>query len=199
MVNEESEQVMNKVFVGGSRKISRLNAHITQRIDRMIEKGLSVLVGDANGADKAVQLYLKDRQYGLVEVFCTEGSCRNNIGGWLVRRVPAPGNSKGFTYYEAKDKVMADEASIGFMIWDGKSLGTLMNVFRLINQRKTVVVYATPIKEFLNLKDGDDWESFLARFGRELRRRIEARMATNERGSLSSNQVRLFSNDKLTA
>lgn len=189
---------MTKVFIGGSRRVSRLNAHITQRIDRIVEKGLTVLIGDANGADKAVQLYLKDRQYDLVEVFCIEGSCRNNVGSWPVRHVPAPSDRKDFTYYEAKDKVMADEASVGFMIWDGRSLGTLMNAFRLISNHKTVVVYGTRVKEFSNLKDDTDWGRFVAGFGKELRRRIEARVGSDERRSLPSNQVSLFSNNKMT-
>lgn len=48
---------MTKVFIAGSRQLSRLNAEVKRRIDTMIEKGFTVLVGDANGADKAVQRY----------------------------------------------------------------------------------------------------------------------------------------------
>ena len=54
---------MKKVFIGGSRKISRLNESLRQRIDQMIEKNLQILLGDANGADKAVQAYLDEREY----------------------------------------------------------------------------------------------------------------------------------------
>ena len=43
------------VFVAGSRQISRLPAEVRSRLDTMIEKGFQILVGDANGADKAVQ------------------------------------------------------------------------------------------------------------------------------------------------
>jgi hypothetical protein len=48
---------MKKVFVGGSRKISRLNEQVRKRLDQIIEKQLQVLLGDANGADKADDLY----------------------------------------------------------------------------------------------------------------------------------------------
>ena len=72
---------MTKVFIGGSRRISRLDADVKRRIDRMIEKRLQVLVGDANGADKAVQEYLRTKDYDLVEVFCSGDACRNNRGG----------------------------------------------------------------------------------------------------------------------
>ena len=54
---------MSKVFVGGSRRISRLNEQVRRRLERVIEKNLTVLVGDANGADKAVQKYLAERNY----------------------------------------------------------------------------------------------------------------------------------------
>ena len=50
------------VFVAGSRQISRLPAEVTSRLDTMIEKGFQILVGDANGADKAVQRDLSSRQ-----------------------------------------------------------------------------------------------------------------------------------------
>lgn len=190
---------MKKVFIGGSRRVSRLNSDVTLRLDRIIEKGLPVLVGDANGADKAVQQYLRNRRYDHVEVFCVEGSCRNNVANWPVRHVPAPNNRKDFSYYEAKDKVMADEASVGFMIWDGKSLGTLMNAFRLLCQRKTVVIYATRGKEFFELKGEADWERFATHLGKELRRRIEARVGLDSRRFPMSNQVGLFSNSKQPA
>jgi len=56
-------QPVTKVFIGGSRRIIRLDAEVKRRIDRMIEKPLQVLVGDANGADKAVQEYLRSKSY----------------------------------------------------------------------------------------------------------------------------------------
>jgi hypothetical protein len=189
---------MNKVFIGGSRRISRLNLEVRKRIDRIIEKHLSVVIGDANGADKAVQNYLKSRQYDQVEVFCVEGSCRNNAGNWPLRPIPALNARKDFTYYETKDKAMADEASLGFMIWDGKSIGTLMNVFRLLSQHKKVVVYAVPVKEFSNLRNEADWNRFLMRFGNDLRRRIERRADSGDREMSIANQASLFSNNKFS-
>ena len=70
---------MKKVFIGGSRRISRLDDDVTRRIDRMIERELSILIGDACGADKAVQTYLSEWQYLNVTVFCTGVQCRNNV------------------------------------------------------------------------------------------------------------------------
>ncbi|HET9227171.1 MAG TPA: putative addiction module antidote protein, partial [Thermoanaerobaculia bacterium] len=67
---------MTSVFVGGSRKVSRLSVDLRRRLDQIIDKKLHVLLGDANGADKAVQAYLKERSYPNVVVFCTGGECR---------------------------------------------------------------------------------------------------------------------------
>jgi len=52
---------MRNVLIADSRRISRLNAAVKLRLDTMIEKGFAILVGDANGADKAVPRYLAER------------------------------------------------------------------------------------------------------------------------------------------
>jgi adenine-specific DNA-methyltransferase len=134
-----------------------------------MEQGFPVLVGDANGADKAVQKYLQSRGYKAVEVFCSGGECRNNLGKWPIRAVATSQTRKNFEYYSAKDEEMAQEASVGFMIWDGKSAGTLANAARLLRQGKKVVIYFTPEKRFLTLRAEDDWERLVSNCGREVR------------------------------
>jgi len=164
---------MTSVFIGGSRRITRLNGAVRKRIDRIIEQDLPVLVGDANGADKAVQRYLHSKGYRNVEVFCSGGRCRNNLGDWPLRAIPVKGRKKGFAFYATKDRAMAEGATYGLMLWDGKSRGTLMNVFRLVRRNKKVVVYESPSKTFLELHGPNDWEELLSRCPDELRRRIE--------------------------
>ncbi|HMD83438.1 MAG TPA: hypothetical protein VKO18_01915 [Terriglobia bacterium] len=152
---------MMKVFIGGSRRVSRLDERVKGRLDEIIRKQLPVIIGDANGADRAVQDYFHQRAYEQVEVFCTEGRCRNNVGNWRIRPVPAPAGGKhDFEYYAAKDRLMAEEGSIGFMLWDGKSRGTLANVLRLMEQGKKVVVYLAPSKQFTTLRNMSDWVQF---------------------------------------
>ena len=163
---------MTKVFIGGSRRVSLLNADVRRRIDRVIEQGFPVLVGDANGADKAVQKYLQGRGYRAVEVFCSGGECRNNLGKWPVRTVATRQARRDFDYYAAKDEQMAQEASVGLMIWDGKSAGTLANAVRLLRQDKKVVIYATPAQRFLTLKAEADWEHLVSTCGRDVREKI---------------------------
>ncbi len=153
---------MTKVFIAGSRQITRLPAEVKARIDTMIDKVFEVLVGDANGADKAVQSYLAEKAYPHVLVHCMERHCRNNVGHWPTREVPAPKGARGFDFYSTKDRVMADTAEYGLMLWDGKSKGTINNVVNLSRDGKPVVVYVAHKKQFLTVKAFGDLRGVLA-------------------------------------
>jgi hypothetical protein len=182
---------MTKIFIGGSRKISRLNSDISCRLDRICESELRVMVGDANGADKAVQSYLQNKNYSFVEVFCTGTVCRNNVGRWPTRMVSA-GNLKGFDFYAAKDRVMAEEATHGLMIWDGESIGTLMNVVRLIRGRKPVVVYVRLVKRFVELRTSEDFRYFLHDYGSNVRAKVEHQAASELKLMENKSQIPLL-------
>jgi hypothetical protein len=101
---------VSSVFVAGSRQISRLPAEVTSRLDTMIEKGFQILVGDANGADKAIQQYLAAKSYPNVLVHCMKDHGRNNFGNWPRREIDAPRGARGFDYYSFKDRAMAEAA-----------------------------------------------------------------------------------------
>lgn len=171
---------MNTVFIGGSRHVSRLPAEVKTRLNNMIDSGHRVIVGDANGADKAVQKHFSDAAYDKVTVFCSGDSFRNNLGQWTTHKVGAPKNAKGFQFYAAKDREMAREADFGLMIWDGKSPGTVLNVLRLVQAGKKAVLYSVPEKRALNIKAWADWEAFLARTSDELRRDLRERATPEE-------------------
>lgn len=132
---------MNKVFIGGSRRLARLNDDIRQRLDNIVEKGYVVLVGDANGVDKAVQQYLFNKNYRNVFVYCVGEECRNNVGQWNTRWVKEPSKVKDFHYYKIKDLEMIRDTDYGFMIWDTKSKGTLNNIVNLLRENKMVILY----------------------------------------------------------
>jgi hypothetical protein len=172
---------MTKVFIGGSRRVSRLDAPVRARLDKMIEKGLAVIVGDANGADKAVQQYLFSKHYENVEVFCSGTACRNNVGHWQTRQIPPDTHDRGRRFYTAKDRAMASEAAYGLMVWDGKSTGTLLNVLRLLRQDKKVVVYNVPDRRFSELKAYEQWHSFIAACDAGLRSETEQTVALEDR------------------
>jgi hypothetical protein len=163
---------VSKVFVGGSRRISRLSADLRKRLDQIVEKQFAVLVGDANGADKAVQAYIRERQYPQVFVFCTAGECRNNLGDWPLTAVKPPHPTRDFEYFTAKDAAMAREADYGLMLWDGRSSGTLVNVARMVAAQKPVVLYVAPKRSFLTLTSRKDLERLLFSCPAEVRNRV---------------------------
>jgi len=95
---------VTRVFLGGSRDVTRLDAEVKHRLARIVEKGLPVLVGDANGADKAVQRYLSEQHFERVEVFAADASPRNNLGGWPVRVVRPTHTRRDFDYYARTER-----------------------------------------------------------------------------------------------
>lgn len=180
---------MTRVFIGGSRRVTRLGAEVRRRLDNIVAKEFAIVIGDANGADRAVQQYLKSVGYANVEVFCTNGVCRNNLGGWATRAVVAPQGTRNFSYYAVKDEQMANEASLGFMIWDGKSKGTLANVQRLVGRQKRVLLYVVPDKQFITIGSKRDLDHFLSRGSGQQRRKT---MQSTRQHTAASPQVSLF-------
>jgi hypothetical protein len=168
-----NEARVTNVFVAGSRRVSHLGADVRRRLDEMIQREFAILVGDANGADKAVQTHFAERSYTNVTVFCTAGDCRNNVGGWPVRAVPAPHRVKDFAFFTAKDTAMADEADVGLMLWDGQSTGTMVNVARLVARGKISVIYFAPQTRFLTVKTPEDLVSILSATDPKVRAKIE--------------------------
>jgi adenine-specific DNA-methyltransferase len=148
---------MTKVFIGGSRSLGRLNPEVRHRLDTIMEKGHQVLIGDASGADKAVQAYLNSQSYSDVQVFCVGDRPRNNVGDWRIRSIQSDESSDRREHFTVKDRAMANEASVGFMVWDGESLGTLLNVFRLASAGKKVLVYQSPSRKFMDVTSMTDW------------------------------------------
>ena len=184
---------MNKVFIGGSRHISRLTAPVLGRLRTIMEKEFPVIVGDANGVDKAVQQFFFTNGYQKVEVFCSGSACRNNVGHWNTRNIDTTTRDKGREFYTVKDRAMAHEATYGFMVWDEKSPGTLLNALRLLRQGKKVVVYLTSEHRFEELRAPDQWEGFIAPYGAEFRSEMEQRVDLEELEDRKLNQPALLS------
>ena len=150
------------------------------RIDKVIENGLAVAIGDASGVDKAVQKYLADALYDRVVVYCSGASCRNNTGQWKTRHVKVKGRKKDFQFYAAKDREMACAADYGLMIWDGKSPGTVLNVLRLVRASRKAVLINVPEQREVTFRSKDDWYVFLSECGENLRRSLEKRALPDE-------------------
>lgn len=95
-----------------------------------------------------IQVVLNNIKYNDVKVYANNGKARNNIGNWKIKNVQVDKKLKGFEYYSKKDEVMAKEADYGFMIWNGKSRGTLNNMINLRSAKKEILLYFTPLNKF---------------------------------------------------
>jgi adenine-specific DNA-methyltransferase len=171
---------MNTVFIGGSRQVSRLSPMAKERLKNVTASGAHVVVGDANGADKAVQKFLLDANYRNVTVFCSGKAARNNLGKWETNNIFPPKGVSGFEFYAAKDRAMALRADYGLMIWDGKSPGTVLNILRLLKAGKKAVLLNTQNKSALNFKTHEDWQSFFVEMTGEFRSDLRKRATSDE-------------------
>lgn len=163
---------MTRLFLGGSRHVTVLPALVLDRLAALLEGAPAVLIGDAAGADAALQAVLHARGYRRVEVFCSDGLCRHNLGDWPVRAIPTGRRARDAQFYAVKDRAMAEAATEGLMVWDGRSPGTIGNVRRLVAQDKPVTICTVPEHRRDDLRDTRSWQAFLARQDPGLRRRI---------------------------
>jgi hypothetical protein len=147
---------MISVFIGGSRRLGRMNTELSHRLDNIIQGGLRVLVGDANGFDRAAQAYLTEQGYRAVVVYCTAGECRNNVGDWPKHAVEYQGRDRGLVFYTAKDDAMLRDADYGLFAWDGKSKGTLRNIRKMAEMGKPSAVYISHFKKFVTVRNAQD-------------------------------------------
>ncbi|MCI0391203.1 MAG: hypothetical protein MOB07_20880 [Acidobacteria bacterium] len=171
---------MVKVFIGGSRSLMRLPSAVASRVDNIAVSNFTVLVGDAIGADICVQQYLAEKNYANVQVFCT-GVCRNNAGAWKTMVISANAKEKGFDFYALKDQEMARAADYGFMVWDGKSKGTLNNILNLLSEHKNVLVFFSPDDSFHTIRDHTDLSKLLAKCDRRALEIFEEKLGLSKR------------------
>lgn len=172
-----------KIFIAGPRAVTTLDPPVQNRIMSIMNKGMTILVGDANGVDGLVQQFAHERNYPNVIVYASNGKARNNRGNWSVASVDA-GKRTGFAFYAMKDMAMANEADYGFMIWNGKSRGTLNNVLNLIKQNKTVLIYLIPQKRFFSVKNMEEVITIVDLCGTETRALLERLTNTKDVSTL---------------
>lgn len=158
------------MFIAGPRAISKLDGKVEDKLHNIFQNNLTVVVGDANGVDKAIQQYFYDLKYQNVFVYASLGKARFNIGNWKVEKVDVENRLKGFDFYAAKDLNMADVADYGFMLWNGKSKGTLNNIINLTIRNKKTLVYFAPDNEFYIISKLGDLETILNKCDDETRK-----------------------------
>lgn len=146
---------MKTIFFSGSRSINSLPSLVKERIcHNILTTDFQLVVGDANGADKAFQQLFMENHYPNVEIYCSGDSFRNNLGNWQVNFVPS--NKTGRAFYTEKDKKMAQVADYGFVLWDGESIGSLNNIAELLEQQKSSLIFYKPTQSFITVKHIDD-------------------------------------------
>ena len=127
-----------KLFISGSKSISKLPEEVKSLLDEYIALGTEFLVGDCYGVDAVVQKYLDSKGYSNVIVYCSGETPRNNfVTGTKVRSCAE--TAKGLTgraFQYVKDIQMAQDCDTALMIWDGKSNGTGENIRRMKEMRK---------------------------------------------------------------
>jgi len=154
---------MKKIFIAGPLAIKKLDKSVEEKIHQISKDGNSVLVGDANGVDRLVQIILKVNYASNVKVYANNGKTRNNVGNWEVKNIAVDKKLKGFDYYSKKDEAMAKDADYGFMIWNGKSRGTLNNIINLRKLDKSILIYLTPIKEYIYIDNDLKLEKIISK------------------------------------
>jgi len=124
------------VFISGSISIKNLPNIAIEEINNYIEKESIFLIGDAYGVDYCVQRPLNDLKYSKVIIYYAGETIRNNYGNWETINIIGQNNEKGRELFTLKDIQMSVDSDFGFMIWDGKSKGTLNNIRLMKAQNK---------------------------------------------------------------
>ena len=86
---------------------------------------------------------------------------------------------------------MATEATVGLMIWDGESRGTLLNILRLLSQGKAVVVHVGPKKAFSEIRNMRGFEVLASTLDREAARRLHEQAVSEGLADSATYQVNL--------
>lgn len=153
------------IFISGSRNglvFGKLPKPVTEKIDDMMTKGYKILVGDANGVDKAVQSYLSEHNYHKTIIYYSGTQPINRASmDWPAKRVEVSPGLSGREMHTVKDIEMTNDCDGGFMVWNctylnrfGKksvSKGTLSNMIRVLGQNKPAIVYNINDEKFYYL------------------------------------------------
>lgn len=184
---------MSSIFIGGSRKIAKLNDLIRVRLEDVMKKDLEVLIGDANGSDKAIQKFFQSKSYKNVTVYCSGEECRNNVGDWEEVHVEVERKKKDRFFYGVKDIRMAEDSQYGLMLWDGESSGTMSNLVNILNRGRTCLLYISPRNKFVSLTDIESLRPILESLNPTVLNEINRKIELSDRldGLIAGSQTNL--------
>lgn len=154
---------MTTIFISGSREIPYIPESVTARVDKIIDSGFGIVIGDSEkGVDAAIIRYLASCNYPNVSVYTIHGKprARDILDCWNVCRIEpdieeksdASGNIRNRRELETeKDRAMGNAADFGLVIWkssyknrfgrESASKGSLRNMHQLLSENKPVVLY----------------------------------------------------------
>jgi hypothetical protein len=116
-------------FVSGHRDItdSEFNTHYAPKLDKAIQEGHQIVVGDYQGVDYLAQKYLSDKNYQKVVVYHMFIKPRYHIPGYPTRG--------GYTTDEERDGAMTKDSNydIAWVRMGKEKSGTALNVVRRAN------------------------------------------------------------------
>lgn len=147
------EHYSKTVFVSGSSKTQEkgseyyrrsLPYEVKKELDKFIQNGGKILVGDAPGSDRQTQDYLNKKGYMNVEVYGPGKQVRYSANkDWKTNAIDVPGAEEfSKEWLAGKDKVMTEKADHAIaVILDEGAKATRKNVDRLFEQNKDVMVY----------------------------------------------------------
>ena len=131
-----------KIFISGSKSISKLSELAKAFIDQFIENGDEILIGDCYGVDAVVQKYLEAKEFNNTTIYCSGITPRNNFvsAAKIHSCTEAAKGLTGSEFQYVKDIQMANDCDQALMIWDGISKGTAENLKRIKEMAKPFVV-----------------------------------------------------------
>ncbi|WP_243489227.1 hypothetical protein [Massilia violaceinigra] len=172
---------MTTVLIAGSIKIKHLPDEVQARIVNILSLHYDVVVGDAGGADSAVQQFLADQGAARVTVYCSGERPRNNIGGWPVHQVTSYHAKRSRAWFTAKDVAMAQAADLGLMVWDGVSTGTLSNVVELLARKRNSLVFTNTDRQFHRILSVEHLQALVASMAVAARAKADTRIDLSAR------------------
>ena len=131
-----------KIFISGSKSLSKLPELAKIFIDQFIENNDEILIGDCYGVDAVVQKHLESKGFSNITVYCSGVNPRNNFtsSAKIHSCAEAAKGLTGRAFHYVKDVQMAKDCDQALMIWDGKSKGTAENLKRIKEMGKPFVV-----------------------------------------------------------
>lgn len=145
---------MSKVFISGSISIKKLPRKVIQSIQTIIDKNMTILVGDASGIDSLVQDFCNENNYFNVMVYTITSIPRYKANQeFQEKRILVNQDIKSERERQTyKDKAMSEDSTFSLVIWDGSSKGSYANTIRALKSKKQVKVYYQETNDYIESK-----------------------------------------------